>query len=210
MQKKYLFTIIYLLLLLAGCNKPLELPANYTVTIEQLRIEKDISMRDSETSPFNVDTTIEFSKLKYFPVNQKFVFESKLYEYDNKEEITIFGTKGEARKVLKFGYVVFNYDGKEHKINVYLGKSKDGTEYHSIWFTDLTTGKETYKVGRYLDFEYSSDKSKKYLIDFNLAYNPYCAYSPIYSCAIPSKEDFIDIAITAGEKIFESKPAENN
>ena len=74
--------------------------------------------------------------------------------------------------------------------------------YYSIWFTDKTTGEVTYGVGRYIDFEIHPDKDFNYTVDFNLAYNPYCAYSPEYSCAIPTKEDYIDLAIEAGEKNF--------
>src|SRR3972149_1491942 len=57
-------------------------------------------------------------------------------------------------------------------------------------------------VGRYLDFELNADKDFLYTIDFNLAYNPYCAYSADYTCAIPTKEDYVDLKIEAGEKKY--------
>ena len=82
---------------------------------------------------------------------------------------------------------------------MYSSIARDSSIYHSIWFTDKTTNNETYGVGRYLPFDLNQDKNYKYTIDFNLAYNPYCAYSSDYSCAIPSKEDYIDLAIKAGE-----------
>jgi uncharacterized protein (DUF1684 family) len=85
---------------------------------------------------------------------------------------------------------------------VYKGFSKSNDVYFSIWFTDLTTGEESYGVGRYLDFELNSDKDFIYTIDFNLAYNPYCAYSSEYTCAIPTKEDYVDSEIEAGEKKY--------
>ena len=132
----------------------------------------------------------------------EFVFKSKLYEYEKKDTIIIYGTKGEKRSAVRYGYVKISYKGKDYHINVYEGTTRDGENYFSIWFTDMTTGKETYGVGRYIDFELNPDKNFVYTIDFNLAYNPYCAYSPDYSCAIPSKEDHIDLAIEAGEKSF--------
>ena len=116
--------------------------------------------------------------------------------------ISIFGTKGEERKAVKVGYVKFNYDVKDYKLNVYEGHTKSGETYNSIWFTDITTNKESYGVGRYLDFELFNNPENIYKIDFNLAYNPYCSYSAKYSCAIPSKEDYLDLAVTAGEKKF--------
>ncbi len=143
-----------------------------------------------------------FHPLKYYDVDPDFVFQSKLYEYPKKDTITISGTKGEKRKTVRFGYVKFNYQNKDYKINVYKAELKDSEVYYSIWFTDKTTGKETYGVGRYIDFELNPDKNYVYTIDFNLAYNPYCSYSAIYSCAMPTKEDHIDLAIEAGEKNF--------
>ena len=129
-------------------------------------------------------------------------FKSKLNEYPQKDTITVYGTKGEARKAVKFGYVIFNFKNKQYRLNIYKGTSSDGEEYYSIWFTDKTTGGETYGVGRYIDFDINPDSNYVYTIDFNLAYNPYCAYSSKYSCAIPTKEDYIDLAVTAGEKKF--------
>jgi uncharacterized protein (DUF1684 family) len=125
-----------------------------------------------------------------------------LWQYTVKDTLKVFGTKGEERKAVRFGYVTFNYDKKDYRINVYKGSTKSGQEYYSIWFTDKTTGDETYGVGRYLDFEYNPTPDFIYTIDFNFTYNPYCSYSPEYSCAIPLKEDHIDLSIKAGEKRF--------
>ena len=87
-------------------------------------------------------------------------------------------------------------------MNVYQGQTKNGKKYYSIWFIDNTTGKETYGVGRYLDFELNPDTNFIYTIDLNLAYNPYCSYSAKYSCAVPTKNDYINLAVKAGEKNF--------
>jgi uncharacterized protein (DUF1684 family) len=174
----------------------------YISEIEKFRSEKDEYMVDNPDSPFNSRTKIEFSPLKYYDPDPEFVFKSKLYEYNQKDTVIIFGTKGEERKTIRYGYVKLNYNGKEYKVNVYEGSTDTGEKYYSIWFTDKTTGEETYGVGRYIDFEMNPDKNFVYTIDFNLAYNPYCAYSPDYSCAIPTKEDHIDLAIEAGEKNF--------
>jgi len=174
----------------------------YIASVEKSRQEKDDWMKFDPSSPFNQDSTAHFAPLKYYDVNPDFKFQSKLYEYEKKDTIIILGTKGEEREVEKFGYFLWSYGGKEHRINVYHAVSKHGVEYYSIWFTDKTTGKETYGVGRYLDFELNPDKNFFYTIDFNEAYSPYCSYSSKYSCAIPSKEDYIDVAVEAGEKSF--------
>jgi uncharacterized protein len=175
----------------------------YIKQIEKERIEKDKYMKDDPDSPFNKKGKVEFHSLNYFKVDPKFVFQSKLFEFENKDSITTQGTKGDPRKGIRWGYVTINYDKKEYRINVYEVKSvSTGQTYFALWFTDKTTNDETYGVGRYLDFEKKEDPNHVYQIDFNLAYNPYCAYSGNYSCTVPLKEDFINLAVTAGEKKF--------
>jgi uncharacterized protein (DUF1684 family) len=192
-----------LLFLLNSCDKnytPEE--EAYIKEINELRKAKDEDFKSSLYSPFNQDVKAHFAPLKYFDVDPSFKFKSKLYEYISKDTVKVSGTKGEERKAVRYGYLKFIYEEKEFKVNVYKGWSEDGQEYFSIWFTDKTTGEETYGVGRYLDFELSPLKEFTYTIDFNLAYNPYCAYSATYSCAVPTKEDYLDIEIKAGEKNF--------
>ena len=197
----FLLAITILSIISCGKNYSSE-DKNYILRIEKSRQEKDDYMKNDSSSPFNQDTDAHFTPLKYFAVDPDFVFRSKLHEYENKDTVKIYGTKGEERKVVKFGYVIWNYKNQQRKINVYKGIARNGETYYSIWFTDKTTGKETYGVGRYLDFEMMTDPNYTYTIDFNLAYSPYCSYSTKYSCAIPAKEDYIDVAIKAGEKSF--------
>lgn len=174
----------------------------YIVSVQEQRQQKDEYMKNDPNSPFNFKGKVEFHSLKYFDVDPDFVFQSKLHEYYTKDTIIIYGTRGEERKVIRYGFVKFDYKKQSYKVNVYKGSTKNGAEYFSIWFTDLTTNNESYGVGRYLDFELEPDSSLLYTIDFNLAYNPYCAYSADYTCAIPTKDDFINLAIEAGEKKF--------
>ena len=203
-MKKFLnFVTVILTLIYFSCGTDYTPEQQkYIADIQKLRSEKDTYMKNDPGSPFNARTKVEFHPLKYYDVDPSYVFKSKLYEYDQKDTISIFGTKGEERKVLRYGYVILKHKASDIKVNVYKGFTKSGQEYYSIWFTDKTTGEETYGVGRYIDFELNPDKQFIYTIDFNLAYSPYCSYSPDYSCAIPSKEDYIDLAIEAGEKSF--------
>ncbi len=202
-MKKIKFILMAILIFTMGCEKkysPEE--RDYINKVEKIRINKNNEMKNDPNSPFNQEPKVHFEDLKYFDVNPDFVFKSKLVEYPIKDTIKIYGTKGEERKVLRFGFVSFTYKNKNYKMNVYKGISKTGIEYYSLWFTDKTTNNQTYGVGRYIDFELNPDKDFIYSIDFNLAYNPYCAYSSKYSCAVPTKEDYLDLAIEAGEKKF--------
>jgi uncharacterized protein len=174
----------------------------YISSVEKERSEKNDHLKNDDSSPFKNDERAHYAPLKYFDVDPSFVFKSRMIEYDKKDTVTIFGTKGDQRKVVRYGFVEYNFKAKKYKLNVYKGKTKSGMEYFVIWFTDKTTGDITYGVGRYLDFELNADKGYVYTIDFNRAYNPYCAYSGKFSCAIPTKEDHVDMAVKAGEKNF--------
>ena len=200
-----IITLIFTFILSQGCkeNKVNTVQnTEYVKSILKERQEKDSSMQYEPYSPFNRDTTVSFHPLKYFKPNPDFVFKSKLYYYDKPDTVKIWGTKGEIRAVIVIGYVELKKDNKVYKVNIYEGFSRTGEPYYSIWFTDRTTGKETYGVGRYLDFELNPDSSFVYTIDFNKAYNPYCAYSYLYTCPVPREEDYIDMFIKAGEKNF--------
>ncbi len=201
--KSKLLILILTLLAASSCKDQITPEIKeYIDAVEQHRDEINEYMKENPNSPFNAKTKVEFHTLNYFDVDPAFKFQSKLLEYTNKDTIKIYGTKGEERSAVKFGYVEINYKNNSYKINVYEGVSRSGEKYYSIWFTDKTTNDETYGVGRYLNFEKSDNPDEIYTIDFNYAYNPYCAYSKEYSCAIPTKEDHINLAITAGEKKF--------
>ena len=189
--------------ILLSCNNHTGKEEEYINRLEKYRAEKDIEMRDSSYSPFNHKGKIEFHPLNYFEPNFDFIFKGKLTKYEKPDTVIIYGTKGEERESVRYGYLTLQNDKHKLKVNVYKSLSRDDkTKYYSIWFTDKTTGEESYGVGRYLDFELNPDSNYIYTVDFNYAYNPYCSYSPNYSCAIPTKEDYLDIAIKAGEKRF--------
>jgi len=201
----YIMVIQIIILLFVACNSKEtnnDVDDEYINSILYHRSETDSSMRVGLHSPFNRDTTVEFSSLNYYEPDPLFLFKSKLFRYDPPDTVEILGTKGEVRQVIKEGFVKLDFEETEYRVNVYKGFSPNGVAYHSIWFTDKTTGNETYGVGRYLDFEMNEDSDLVYDIDFNFAYNPYCAYSAKFSCPIPRKEDYLDFYIEAGEKNF--------
>lgn len=197
--------LLFTLLLTEACNENRVNDPEMKTYVDELvkeRKEKDYSMQFDNASPFIVDTSITFEPLNYYEPNPDFIFKSELFTYEVQDTITILGTKGEKRPSIFIGYLGLNYEGKIYKLNVYKSFGRTGTEYYSIWFTDRTTGKETYGVGRYLEFELKDDPDFIYTIDFNRAYNPFCAYTALFTCPIPREEDYIDIEIEAGERNF--------
>lgn len=197
--------LLLTLLLTEACKeKSINDPAmkKYVDELIKERKEKDYSLQFDINSPFNRDTTITFKPLNYYEPNPDFVFKSKLFKFEVQDTVAILGTKGETRPAILLGFLELKKDDKVHRINVYQSFSRTGEPYYSIWFTDQTTGTETYGVGRYLDFELNDHPEFVYTIDFNRAYNPYCAYSALFTCPIPREEDYIDMEIEAGEKNF--------
>jgi len=178
------------------------------------RTERDAFLRSSPDSPFMRDTVIEFHSTNWYPVNVRYRGLSRLHRYAQPEPILIKGTQGEDRRQLRYGCFEFPVPGPEGapvtiKLNVYKFTPYDSLRYAlyphllNVWFTDETTGKETYDVGRYVDVgDEHPDREHLYEIDLNMAYNPYCAYNDTYSCAIPRREDHVSIAIQAGEKKY--------
>lgn len=175
------------------------------------RAAVDSFFQHDESSPFKRDTTIEYHSIKWFPVNPLYRGISQIHRYANPETVIVLGTKGEERKQLRYGYFTVTVpDGNGQPIvltiNVYKFTPYDTKRYAlykdalSVWFTDETTGKETYGVGRYVEVgNEDPDPDHLYTIDFNKAYNPYCAYSNMFSCAVPRKEDHLNIALRVGE-----------
>jgi uncharacterized protein (DUF1684 family) len=110
------------------------------------------------------------------------------------------------QQYFKYGKVSFNINGTPLHLLVYqskeLMKSKHYADYLFIPFLDKTTGDITYGSGRYLDFTIAEITNNKLTVDFNKAYNPYCAYAPGYHCPVPPRENFLPIAINAGEMNF--------
>lgn len=193
-----------LLLLPAGCRRQTAIPAAVADPVAELtafRARKDTYLRTSPQSPFQAEPKVPFAPLKYFAPDPGWIYQSKLRPDPNPRVVAIRDTQGEQREATIIGTVGFIREGRSHALTVYrMAGPAPGTYHYSLWFTDLTTGKETYEVGRYLDFFKDEDPDHVYTLDFNHAYNPYCAYSPAYSCPIPRKEDHLDLAVTAGEK----------
>ncbi len=203
---------------IAACSRTPSLPvltrADSLKVIEdnmQYRAEKDEFFAHDPLSPFVRDTSARYHGINWFPVDPAYCGRSVLHAYADPETVVVMGTKGEARRQLRYGYFEFPFPGASGapvmiRLNAYKFTPYDGDRYArypealSIWFTDSTTGRETYGVGRYIDGgEDMHDPNHAYVIDLNKAYNPYCAYSPMYSCAIPRKEDHLEVAVRAGE-----------
>ena len=177
--------------------------STYVKEIIKTRQTKD-TLFLSAHSPLEKKDIEEFKGLKYFAINPEYKLDA-IFKKNKKPKSFKMKTSTERLPVyLVYGTIEFTISGQKFILNVYQSKDllrKPGLEnYLLIPFTDETSGNETYGGGRFLDF--TIPKSEIVNIDFNLAYNPYCAYSHKFSCPIPPKENHLKIKIESGEKVF--------
>ena len=170
--------------------------------IEEERKQKDDFFKWSFQSPIPWEEREHFKGLDYYLPDIKYRFELELFEYSQKNVLEIEDTKGNIRKFIRWGEFRFKIDGVDCKLQAY--KSDEQDEGLFVPFRDLTSGKETYGAGRYLDLEPDRDLTDegKWILDFNKAYNPWCAYSKDYACPFTPPENWLKVPIYAGEKKY--------
>jgi len=168
------------------------------------REEQQATFRNAEKSPLDKKERRKFKGLKYYPIDTKYHVPAKFTKNETPVLFKMKTTTTRLPDYVKYGEVTFLLDGQEYKLEVYqspdLMKRPGYEDYLFIPFTDETNGKETYDVGRYLEFRIPT--SEDVVIDFNLCYNPYCSYSPNYSCPIPPEVNHLPREIRAGEKKY--------
>lgn len=171
---------------------------------EKFQSELNKSYADSLKSPLMKDDLKQFKGLDFYPIDEKYIVEAIFIRTKREKSFKMKTTTSRTPIYKKYGELHFSIDGKELKLNVYQNvdlKKKPGYEdYLFLPFSDLTCGKDSYIGGRYIDMRIP--KSEKVIVDFNQAYNPYCAYNYEYSCPIVPLENDLDIEINAGVKKF--------
>jgi uncharacterized protein len=165
--------------------------------LENFRAEKNDFFASHPQSPLTAAQKQTFKGLHYFDENPSLRFEVKVSPFPEREQIEIQTSTGEVRVYTRYGRFKFLVDGKEAELTIY-----DKDQEYFLPFVDSLAGLETYPAGRYLDLE--PLPGDHFLVDFNLAYNPYCAYNDVWSCPLTPFENRIKVPIRAGEKLFHS------
>ncbi len=163
--------------------------------LETFRAEKDKFFASHPQSPLTREQRPHFHGLNYFPENPALRLEVAVEEFPQKDQIQMQTTTGGVQTYLRYGKLKFAVEGQEAELAIYSGP-------HGFFlpFVDSLAGAETYGAGRYLEPEALG--GGKFLVDFNLAYNPYCAYNENFSCPITPRENRLKAPIRAGEKVF--------
>ncbi|NOX25814.1 MAG: DUF1684 domain-containing protein [Deltaproteobacteria bacterium] len=196
--------LVFLVSLLA-CSKPKH-PEDlrYKKEIIKERLAKDQFLRSSPSSPLLLIQRLNFKGLKYFAPDISYRTKAKFTPLASSKSFKIMTSSGRKRLYIVKGRLDFTRNGKKLTLTAY--EEKDLTASHPddifVPFTDLTSGRQSYGAGRYLEFNSPGRNIREVILDFNLAFNPYCAYNHNYSCPIPPPGNHLDIAVKAGEKKF--------
>ena len=164
--------------------------------LEQFRHHKDDFFRTDPHSPLTPEQKRNFAGLNYFPENPELDLIVEVERFDKGDMVQIQTNTGDVQTYERYGRFSFTIDGEEAELTIYHNEFG-----FFLPFTDSLAGVETYGAGRYLEPEELPDD--RFRVDFNLAYNPYCAYNPNWSCPLTPFENRLKVPIRAGEKVFE-------
>jgi hypothetical protein len=165
----------------------------HTTHILEFRDEKDQFFKLAPQSPIPADDRDGFHGLSYFEPNEDYAFTVDL-ELVEPIDVQISTTTGDERTYKRVATATFPVEGEDTTVALY------SSGHHGLFlpFRDTTSGSETYGAGRYIDV--TPDEDGTAVIDFNYAYAPFCAFSDRYSCALPPQENWMSVAIRAGER----------
>lgn len=178
----------------------------YNKEIALFQENLNIEFADSSQSPLVKDDLAIFKALDFFEISEKYKIEAKFVRTKNQKPFGMPTTTSRKPVYEKYGEAHFKLNGKEIVLSIYQNhRLREMAKYKNhlfLPFIDLTAGKTTYSGGRYLDLEIPQGET--IIIDFNKAYNPYCAYNHKYSCPLIPNENNLKIEIKAGVKDFKS------
>ena len=177
----------------------------YVAAVNEYRANKDEAFGSSSESPITEqERGAAFSGLSYFPPDPNYRVVASVIPFAQQEIVPLGSTKGDIRPQVRFAELRFALDGQELRLTGFQDPEPSNGNELFVPFRDATTGQESYGAGRYLEVEVERDAEGKLYttLDFNLAYSPWCAYNPAYSCTLPPVENTLNVPIRAGERVY--------
>jgi uncharacterized protein (DUF1684 family) len=181
------------MIILSSCSEE-KTNSKYIEDITKYRDDVKDFFINSEDSPV-VDMTDKIIP-EYYSPKEEYKVEAYLEEFSEKDTFEMLTTQSDVRNMIRYGEITFKLDDEKFTLTAYVNIEYPDSFF--IPFHDETNGNETYEAGRYLDLEIT--EQNKYILDFNLAYNPYCYYNAKYSCPIVPADNNLNTKIEAGEK----------
>jgi uncharacterized protein (DUF1684 family) len=170
--------------------------------LEAFRRQKDKFFSENPDSPILPEEKGQFTGLKYYPIDLAYRVVARLVSEVHAGIFRVQTTTGGHKEYARVGRLEFELNGQRLSLTAFMPPADEPLHGNRLFvpFRDRTSGKETYGAGRYLDL--NKKATDEYVLDFNRAYNPYCAYSPYYSCPLPPGENNLPVEVRAGELMF--------
>jgi len=202
---KFLISFVGITLLLISCSKAGS-KQSYKDAIKEFQYKLNVEYSDKKTSPLTDKGFKTFKSLDFFPIDSTYKVTAKLTYVQDAPVFKMQTTTDRLPLYKTYAIAHFTLKGKEFNIPIYQSQElmldPQYVDYLFLPFKDLTNGKESYAGGRFLDLKLPPKGAKTMVIDFNEAYNPYCAYNHKFSCPIPPDANVLDIEIPAGVKAY--------
>jgi uncharacterized protein (DUF1684 family) len=186
--------MVVLSLLVSACSSAP--PEDYTSRIANERARKDEMFRSGEDSPILPKDLESFVPLAYFPIDEAYAVPAQLTPAAEQVRLQMPTSTGKLRTTARIGTLEFTFKGQALKLAAFL---EDGSRRLFVPFSDLTSGTETYQAGRYMNLD--PTPTGIYIVDFNVAYHPYCYYNAEFDCPLPPAENRLPLPIRAGERL---------
>lgn len=198
-MKNILLFLLFLTVL--SCSQGKEPIPGETV----FQIKMNAEFKDASKSPLKDKDRKDFKGLDFFKVDSTYVVTAKFERTPYETPFEMKTTTERLPVYVKYGIITFKLKGNDYRLNVYqnqdLMKKEGYDDYLFLPFLDDTNSEETYGGGRYIDL--TAPEADELVIDFNKAYNPYCAYNEKYSCPIVPRDNYLDLKVEAGVKNFQ-------
>lgn len=212
MRNKFSFLLFFVIALFCTALSISAQDFYGTEDLKIFRAGRDAEMRNKEETPLREEDIAAFTGLKYFETDKKFRLKAKLVKEQNEQKINFETSSGRVKTYLRYGRIEFKLDNKRYTLIAFQAQPGPPPAMPDTYddllfipFRDMTSGKDTYGSGRYLSI-WIPRGTDKVLLDFNMAYNPSCAYGTSrFSCPIPPRENRLAVEIKAGEKNYKTE-----
>lgn len=205
MKKQYLLLLLIILINSSCTTQNLSNRSNeqrsLITEIMEFQLDLKSNWENPKTTPLKEDEIEDFQGISFFPIDLNYVVKAQFTPSESQKTIAFPTSANKIKYYKEYGKLNFELNQQKHSLSIYASDPPiEGYENHLFLpFMDDTNGETTYGGGRYLDFETTDITNNELIVDFNKAYNPYCAYSNYYNCPIPPNNNYLSTEIKAGE-----------
>lgn len=173
--------------------------------IEAERAVKDEFFRNGPDSPMPAAVRDQYLPLAYYDIDLAYAAPAQLKMSETRVPVMMPTSTGRLREMERIGTLEFTLQGRPLQLAAFVDAGTPQVTRLFVPFADETSGTETYAAGRYMDLD--PERSGIYIVDFNVAYHPYCYFNAEYDCPFPPPENRLPVPVRAGEKLGAAAPA---